>query len=156
MTDPPSGPGHAVPSAPYEHAEPGLPRLDVPVTVWPGLPATARCDGPVSGAVAERVIAVFSRSGDLVAAVDGSAAVIEAAAAAGRRVLGLVPAGDDSALPEFRSRLDSEARPFARMRSGGLALLLAAGDPDAGRAALAITACAPGCWRLARAIRILA
>jgi hypothetical protein len=74
--------------------------------------------------------------------------VIEAAAAAGRPVLGLIPAPvrDGRAIAGMRARLDPAARPFARLRPGGPALLLAAGDPDAGQAALAITGChGPGC-----------
>ena len=97
---------------------------------------------------AARVITAFSRPGDLVATPDGSAAAIEAAAAAGRPVLGLIPAPvrDGRAIAGLRARLDPAARPFARLRPGGPALLLAAGDPDAGEATLAITGChGPGC-----------
>jgi hypothetical protein len=54
--------------------------------------------------------------------------------------------GDGRALAGLRSRLDLAARPFARLRPGGPDLLLAPGDPDAGRAALAVTGChGPGC-----------
>ena len=69
----------------------------VPLSIWPGLPAPgdARdgqpCGGPVTAAAARRVIDAFSLPGDLVAAAGGSPAVTEAAAAAGRRVLALVP-----------------------------------------------------------------
>jgi len=125
----------------------------VPLSIWPDLPAPRSgphgpCAGPVTARAAGQVIAAFSRPGDLVAAPDGSAAVIEAAAAAGRRVLGLIPAPvrDGGALAGLRSRLDPAARPFARLRPGGPDLLLAPGDPDAGQAALAITGChGPGC-----------
>ena len=71
----------------------------VPLSIWPGLPAREApdglpCGGPVTVAAARRVIDTFSVPGDLVAAVGGcSPAVTEAAAAAGRRVLGLVPDG---------------------------------------------------------------
>ena len=125
----------------------------VPLSIWPGLPAPRSgpygpCPGPVTVQAAARVITAFSRPGDLVATPDGSAAVIEAAAAAGRPVLGLIlaPVRDGYAIAGLRARLDPAARPFARLRPGGPALLLAAGDPDAGQATLAITGChGPGC-----------
>ena len=69
----------------------------VPLSIWPGLPAREApdglpCGGPVTVAAARRVIDTFSVPGNLVAAVGGcSPAVTEAAAAAGRRVLALVP-----------------------------------------------------------------
>ena len=69
----------------------------MPLSIWPGLPAREApdglpCGGPVTVAAARRVIDTFSVPGDLVAAVGGcSPAVTEAAAAAGRRVLALVP-----------------------------------------------------------------
>ena len=122
-------------------SEPSRTGLGVPVTIWPGLPAAPGA-GPVTLAAAERVIAAFSRPGDLVAAIDGSTVVIEAAAAAGRHVLGFIVCGDVNT--ELRCRLDPQARPFARMRPGSLAQLLAAGDPDAAQAALAITSNCPG------------
>ena len=74
--------------------------------------------------------------------------MIEAAAAAGRPVLGLIPAPvrDGRAIAGLRARLDPAARPFARLRPGGPALLLTAGDPGIGQATLAITSChGPGC-----------
>jgi hypothetical protein len=123
----------------------------VPVSIWPDLPAPAAgcgqalCPGPVTAAAAGKVVAAFSRPGDLVAAPDGTLAVIEAAAAAGRRVLGLIPAGGRAAagLP---AGLDPAARPLARLRPGGPGRLLTPGDPDARQAALAITGChGPGC-----------
>jgi len=119
----------------------------VPVSIWPGLPAPAAgrspatCPGPVTAAAAARAIAAFSRPGELVAAPDGSLAVIEAAAAAGRRVLGVIPAGEHAV-----AGLPASAAPSARLRPGGPGALLAPGDPDAGQAALAITGChGPGC-----------
>src|SRR5437868_5329572 len=71
----------------------------VPLSIWPGLPARdirdgELCGGPVTATAARRVIDTFSVPGDLVAAVGGCSPVVaEAAAAAGRRVLGLVPDG---------------------------------------------------------------
>jgi hypothetical protein len=103
----------------------------VPLSIWVGLPGPggARdglpCGGPVTVAAARRVIGAFSVPGDLVAAVGGcSLAVTEAAAAASRRVLALVPG----------------AAPAAR-GSGGPTALPPLGDPAAGTAALAVTGC---------------
>ena len=121
---------------------PGPADLGVPVTIWPGLPAPvaghspAACPGPVTASAAAQAITAFSRPGDLVAAPDGSPAVIEAAVAAGRRVLGLIPAGEHAV-----TGLPASAAPAARLRPGGPGALLAPGDPDAGQAALAITGC---------------
>jgi hypothetical protein len=121
---------------------PGPAELGVPVSIWPGLPAPAAghspaaCPGPVTVAAAARAITAFSRPGDLVAAPDGSPAVIEAAAAAGRRALGLIPGGEQAV-----TGLPASAAPAARLRPGGPGALLAPGDPDAGQAALAITGC---------------
>jgi hypothetical protein len=120
----------------------GPAELGVPVTIWPGLPAPAAgrspaaCPGPVTAAAATGAITEFSRPGDLVAAPDGSPAVIEAAAAAGRRVLGLIPAGEHAI-----AGLAAGVAPEARLRPGGPGALLAPGDPDTGQAALAITGC---------------
>jgi hypothetical protein len=120
----------------------------VPVSIWPDLPAPAagrspaRCPGPVTAAAAGKAIAAFSRPGDLVAAPDGSPAVIEAAAAAGRRVLALIPDGGRRAAAGLPARPD----PAVRLRPGGPDRLLAPEDPDAGQAALAITGChGPSC-----------
>jgi hypothetical protein len=108
----------------------------VPLSIWPGLPdpSGARdglpCGGPVTVAAAHRVIDTFSVPGDLVAAAGGcSPAVTEAAAAAGRRVLGLV------------------LRPAPALhRPGGPAALPPPGDPAAGTAGLAVAGCCgPGC-----------
>jgi len=95
----------------------------VPLSVWAGLPAPDCAPpgqprgGPVTTAAAARITGSFSWPGDLIVNIDGSPAVTEAAAAAGRVVLGLTP--------------------------GGAARLLVPGDPDAGTAALVITGC-PG------------
>ncbi len=133
---------------------PGPARPGVPVSIWPGLPAPAArhelCTGPVTVPAAEKAIAAFSRPGDLVAAPDGSLAVIEAAAAAGRRALGLSH-GAGRGFAGLRARLDPATRPRARLRPGRPDLLLAPGDPDAGQAALAITGChGPGCCSVPR------
>ncbi len=152
MTHPHTGHGLAAPPAgAVRGCAPGPAELGVPVSIWPGLPAPAvghnpaACPGPVTGTAAARAIAAFSRPGDLVAAPDGTIAVIEAAAAAGRRVLGLIPVGGPAAAA-LPAGLDAAARPLARLRPGGPSLLLAPGDPDAGQAALAITGChGPGC-----------
>ncbi len=102
----------------------------VPLSIWPGLPAREApdglpCGGPVTVAAARRVIDTFSVPGDLVAAAGGcSPAVTEAAAAAGRRVLGLVP----GPAPAPRRRGDPAALPPP-------------GDPAAGTAGLAVAGC---------------
>ena len=147
MTHPHGGPGPAMPPAPGERGcAPGPAGPGVPVSIWPDLPAPAvgrdpaLCTGLVTAAAARKAIAAFSRPGDLVAAPDGSIAVIEAAAAAGRHVLGVIP-GEGRAVAGLLARLDPAARPLARLRPGGPDLLLAPGDLDAGRAALAITGC---------------
>jgi hypothetical protein len=117
----------------------------VPLSIWPGLPEPggtrdgAPCGGPVTTAAARRVIDTFSVPGDLVAAAGCSPAVAEAAAAAGRRVLALVPDGRSGyPLPV--------PYPVARLRPGGPALALAPGNPVTGQAALAVAGCcSPGC-----------
>jgi hypothetical protein len=95
---------------PFDHARDGLRAAPapgttaaggtgpgVPLSIWPGLPDPGRvreslpCGGPVTTAAARRVIDAFCAPGDLIAAVGGLPAVTEAAAAAGRRVLTLVP-----------------------------------------------------------------
>src|ERR1019366_8732753 len=88
-----------------------------------------------------QIIPASSRPGELVVipgARDG--ALLAAAAAAGRRVLGLAPG------PRSRRRVladlggrEPRLRPLAEVRPGGPALLLEAGNPAAGQAALAIT-----------------
>ena len=103
----------------------------MPLSIWPGLPARGApdglpCGGPVTVAAARRVIDTFSVPGDLVAAAGGcSPAVTEAAAAAGRRVLGLVPG----------------PAPAPRRRRLGPAALPPPGDPAAGTAGLAVAGC---------------
>jgi hypothetical protein len=152
MTHPHSDHGPATPPAGAGRGcAPGPAELGVPVSIWPGLPAPGAdhspelCPGPVTSAAAARAIAAFSRPGDLVAAPDGTIAVIEAAAAARRRVLGLIPAGG-RAVTGLPAGVDPAARPLARLRPGGPGVLLAPGDPDAGQATLAITGChGPGC-----------
>jgi hypothetical protein len=113
------------------------PGIGVPVSVWP---APGPVPGP--GPEAAHVITAFSRPGELVvipAAV--TVALLSAAAAAGRRVLGLFPG--PAACHAAGLRLDRDlspaARPLARARAGGPDLLLDAGCPEAGQAALAIT-----------------
>src|ERR1700677_2394709 len=96
----------------------------VPLSIWPGLPDPGGagdglpCGGPVTTAAARRVIDTFSRSGDLVATAGGcSPAVAEAAAAAGRRVLALIPDGRTGyPLPV--------PYPLIRLRPGGPAHVL--------------------------------
>jgi hypothetical protein len=132
------------------------PGLGVPVSIWPHapVPASGRGPGPGcalgasctgrgrgSGPDAAQIITAFSRPGELVVipgARDG--VLVAAAAAAGRRVLGLAPG------PRSRQRVlaclggvDARLRPLAEVRPGGPALLLEAGNPEAGQAALAIT-----------------
>lgn len=138
----PAGDGEPAGSAPDATAAPGRAAgpagPGVPLSIWPGLPEPggtgdgAPCGGPVTTAAARRVIGTFSVPGDLVAAVGGcSPAVAEAAAAAGRRVLVLVPDGSGGyPLPV--------PYPVARLRPGGPALVLAPGNPVTGQAALAV------------------
>ena len=121
----------------------------MPLSIWPGLPGPAGtrdgapCGGPVTTAAARRVIDAFSVPGDLVAVAGGcSPAVAEAAAAAGRPVLALVPGGRSGyPLPV--------PYPAARLRPGGPALVLAPGSPVTGQAALAVAGCcaSPGTSR---------
>src|SRR6266566_8143658 len=103
----------------------------VPLSIWPGLPGPVGTrdglpyGGPVTVAAARRVIDAFSLPGDLVAAAGaGLPAVTEAAAAAGRPVLGLGP----GPAPVLR-------------RPGGPAALPPPGDPAAGTAGLAVAGC---------------
>src|SRR5207247_3918784 len=125
MAHPHSDPGPSAPPTGRERGcAPGPAGPGVPVSIWPGLPAPAAgrspatCPGPVTAAAAARAIAAFSRPGELVAAPDGSLAVIEAAAAAGRRVLGLIPTGG-CAVGGGPVGVDPAARPLARLRPGG-------------------------------------
>jgi len=140
----PAGPAPDATAAPGRAAGPAGP--GVPLSIWPGLPGPggtrdgAPCGGPITTEAARRVIGTFSVPGDLIAAASGcSPAVAEAAAAAGRRVLGLVPDGRSGyPLPV--------PYPVARLRPGGPALVLAPGNPVTGQAALAVAGCcSPGC-----------
>jgi len=141
----PAGPAPDAPAAPRSAAGPAGP--GVPLSIWPGLPEPggtrdgAPCGGPVTTEAARRVIGTFSVPGDLIAAIGGgcSPAVAEAAAAAGRPVLGLVPGGRSGyPLPV--------PYPVARLRPGGPALVLAPGNPVTGQAALAVAGCSSsGC-----------
>ena len=66
--------------------------------------------------------------------------LVAAAAAAGRRVLGLAPGpGSRQRVLAALGGVDPRLRPLAEVRPGGPALLLEAGNPDAGQAALVIT-----------------
>lgn len=137
----PAGDGEPAGSAPGATAAPGRAAgPGVPLSIWPGLPEPGGTGdgGPVTVAAARRVIDTFSVPGDLVAAVGGcSPAVAEAAAAAGRRVLVLVPDGSGGyPLPV--------PYPVARLRPGGPALVLAPGHPVTGQAALAVAGCCAG------------
>ena len=109
----------------------------MPLSVWPA-------PGPVPGASpkAAHAITAFSRPGELVvipAAATG--ALLTAAAAAGRRVLGLFcgPAACHAVSARLDQDLGPAARPLAQARAGGPELLLEAGCPEAGQAALAVT-----------------
>ena len=103
-------------------------------------PAPGPALGP--GLEAVHVIAAFSRPGELVVIpAAGTGALLTAAAAAGRRVLGLFagPAACHAAGLRLDWDLDPAVRPLAQARAGGPALLLEAGCPEAEQAALAIT-----------------
>lgn len=128
--------------------------IGVPVSIWPHAPVPGSGPGPGPGCApcascvrggggpdAAQIITAFSRPGELVVipgARDG--VLLAAAAAAGRRVLGLPP-GPRSCQRVLAclGGLDSRLRPLAEVRPGGPALLLEAGNPEAGQAALAIT-----------------
>jgi hypothetical protein len=113
------------------------PGIGVPVSVWP---APGPVPGP--GPEAAHVIAAFSRPGELVVIpAAGTAALLTAAAAAGRRVLGLFsgPAACHAASARLDWDLGPATRPLAQARAGGPALLLEAGCPEAGQAALTIS-----------------
>jgi len=147
MTHPfsPAGNGEPAGSAPDATAAPGRAAgpagPGVPLSIWPGLPEPGgtRDGGPVTVEAARRVIGTFSVPGDLVAAAGGcSPAVAEAATAAGRRVLGLVPDGTGSGYPLL------VPYPVARLQPGGPALVLAPGNPVTGQAALAVAGCFAG------------
>ena len=103
--------------------------------------------GEVSGPDAAQVITAFSRPGELVVIpAAGTGVLLAAAAAAGRRVLGLVPGPAACHAAGLRAWTGTWTRRGARwpqVRPGGPALLLEPGCPEAGQAALAITG-APG------------
>src|SRR5450631_1339070 len=116
------------------------PGIGVPVSVWPAMPVPGPAPGP--GPEAAHVITAFSRPGELVVIpAAGTGALLAAAAAARRRVLGLFsgPAACHAAGLCLDRDLDPAARPLAQARLGGPGLLLEAGCPEAGQAALAIT-----------------
>jgi hypothetical protein len=116
------------------------PGIGEPLSVWPATPAPGPAPG--SGPEAAHVITAFSRPGELVVIpVAGTGALVSAAAAAGRRVLGLFPgpAACRAASSRLDQDLDPSARPLAQVRAGGPDVLLEAGCPEAGQAALAIT-----------------
>jgi hypothetical protein len=130
-----SGPAGTGDQQPATAAGPGI---GVPVSVWPA-------PGPVPGPGPEAayIITAFSRPGELVvipAAGTGALLAAAAAAAAGRRVLGLFsgPAACHAASARLDRDLGPAARPLAQARAGGPALLLEAGSPEAGQAALAV------------------
>jgi len=148
----PPGPGPAFPAAAGT-------RTGVPLSIWPAVPAPVRCPAgaeptPCPRRLAPRaalkVITGFSRPGDLVVIPDaGTGALIVAAAAAARRVLGLTAsAGHQRDLSARLDRdLDPALRALTRLRHGGPRQLLHAASGETGQAALAVTAaCAtPGC-----------
>jgi len=115
------------------------PGIGEPLSVWPATPDPG--PPPGCGPQAAHVITAFSRPGELVVIPAGTGAMLSAAAAAGRRVLGLFPG--PAACHAASSRLDEDLgpaeRPLAQVRAGGPGLLLEAGCPEAGQAALAIT-----------------
>jgi hypothetical protein len=130
------------------------PGIGVPVSIWPHTPLPgsspgpgcapcAWCAGRVSGPDAAQIITAFSRPGELVVIPDARDGVLlAAAAAAGRRVLGLAP-GPRSCerVLACLGGLDPKLRPLAEVRPGRPGLLLEAGNPEAGKAALAVTGC---------------
>jgi hypothetical protein len=112
---------------------PGPPGLGVPLSVW------------VAGPAGEAALAVtaFSRPGDLVVVLDaGTGAVLSAVAAAapGRRVLGVVPGAVTCHAAGLRldRALGPDARPLVQVRAGGPGVLLDPACPEAGQAALVI------------------
>ncbi|HEY5357519.1 MAG TPA: hypothetical protein VIJ82_07475 [Streptosporangiaceae bacterium] len=115
------------------------PGIGVPLSVWPATPAPGPAPGP--GPEAAHVITAFSRPGELIVIpAAGTGALLSAAAAAGRRVLGLFagPAACHAAGLRLDWDLGPAARPLAQARAGGPGLLLEARCPEAGHAALAI------------------
>jgi hypothetical protein len=118
----------------------GGPGIGEPLSVWPATPAPGPAPGP--GPEAAYIITAFSRPGELVVIpAAGTGALLAAAAAAGRRVLGLFPgpAACHAASSHLDQDLGPAARPLAHLRPAGPEVLLEAGCPQAGQAALAIT-----------------
>jgi hypothetical protein len=116
------------------------PGIGEPLSVWPATPAPGPAPGP--GPEAAHVITSFSRPGELVVIpAAGTGTLLSAAAAAGRRVLGPFPGPADchAASSRLDQDLDPARRPQAHLRAGGPGLLLEAGCPETGQAALAIT-----------------
>jgi hypothetical protein len=147
MTHPSSSTGGGpAPGPARDAARPSGPAgLGVPLSVWPGLPAPGSapdglpCGGPVTAAAAGRVIELFSRPGDLVAADSGSPAVAGAAAAAGRAVLALVSDGR-------RVCPLAPSAALIRLGPGGPLRAIAAGNPVTGQVTLAVAGRhGPGC-----------
>ena len=141
---PPAVPGPAGTGGQHSGKAVSGPGIGVPVSVWPHPPVPGSSPGPgpegvpcascagsrAAGPDAARIIAAFSRPGELVViprAPDG--VLVAAAAAAGRRVLAGL------------AGLDPGRRPLAEARRGGPGLLLEAGCAQAGQAALAVTGC---------------
>ena len=130
-------------------------RAGVPLSIWPAIPPPAPCPGGIGAApcphqvtteAAARIVTAFSTPGDLVVIPAArTSALIGAAAAADRRVLGLC--GDPALAARLARGLDPALRSLAVLRPGGPGLLLHATCSEAGQAALAVaTACAtPGC-----------
>jgi hypothetical protein len=127
----------------------------VPLTIWPAIPPPPPCPGATCATpcphrlttqAAAQIITAFTGPGDLVVIPAAhTPAFIEAAAAAGRRVLAVC--GGPAQAGRLARGLGPPYRPLADLRPGGPGLLLHAACPHAGRAALAvIIACAtPGC-----------
>ena len=115
-------------------------RAAIPALAPAGCALCDWCAGRARGPDAAQIITAFSRPGELVVIPDARDSVLVAAAAAtGRRVLGLAP-GPRSGQRVLAglAGLDPRLRPLAEVRPGGPVLLLEAGNPEAGQAALAI------------------
>jgi hypothetical protein len=96
------------------------PGIGVPVSVWPATPAPGPAPGP--GPEAAHAITAFSRPGELlVIPAAGTGALLTAAAAAGRRVLGVFsgPAACHAASARLDWDLGPAVRPLAQARAGG-------------------------------------
>ncbi len=106
------------------------PGIGVPVSMWPHAPVTgthpgrgpcASCGGRTSGPDTTQIITAFSRPGEpvvLPSARDG--VLLAAAAAAGRRALGLAPGPlAYERILACLGGLDPKLRPLAEVRPGG-------------------------------------